>query len=96
MSGNKTHTRPKDRVLRGGNNAVLRVKTELFSMTRDRKRKFEVPKGLSVFKDLDGHPVLKGDVGHCCHVSSVFSPHMVGIMKPGNLWKKKRVSLLIL
>ncbi len=32
-----------------------------------------------MFKDLYGHPVLKGDVGH---VGSVLSPHMVGFIKP--------------
>ena len=66
-------------VLRSGNDALLRAKAELFSTTRDRIRKFEVPEGLSVLKDLHGHPVLKGDVGH---VGSVLSPHMVGFMKP--------------
>ena len=40
---------------------------------RDHKRKFEVPEGMSVFKDLHDHPVLKGDVGH---VGRVFSPNM--------------------
>ncbi len=63
------------------------------SAPRDRKRKFEVPEGLPVFKDLHGHPVLKWDVGH---VGSVLSPHMVGFMKPRKLWKKKRASLLLL
>ena len=46
-----------------------------------------------MFKDLHGHPVLKGDVGH---VGSVLYPHMVDFMKPGKLWKKKRVILLFL
>ena len=59
----------------------------------DRKRKFEVPEGLSVFKDLYGQTMLKWDVGH---VGSVLSPHMVGFMKPSKLRKKKRVSLLML
>ena len=68
------------------------MREELFSTTRAHILKFEVPEGMSVFKDLHGHPVLKGDVGH---VGSVLSPHMVGFMKPGKLWKK-RVSLLLL
>jgi hypothetical protein len=84
---------PKDRVLSGGNDALLRAKAELFSTTRDRKRKFEVPEGLPVFKDLHGQPVLSRDVGH---VGSVLSPHMVGFMKPGKLWKKKRAGPLLL
>ena len=46
-----------------------------------------------MFKDLYGHPVLKGDVGH---VGSVLYPHMVGFMKSRKLWKKKRASLLLL
>ena len=45
-----------------------------------------------MFKDLHGHPVLKGDVGH---VGSVLSPHVVGFMKPSKLRKKKRGSLLL-
>ena len=63
----------KDRVLSGVNNALLCAKAEFFSTTRDRKRKFEVPEGLPVFKDLHGHPVLKGDVGHVGSVLSVFT-----------------------
>ncbi len=63
------HLCPKDKVLSGGNNSLLRPKVELFRTTRDRKRKFEVPEGLPVFKDLHGHPVLQGDVGH---VGSVY------------------------
>ena len=59
---------------------------ELFSTTRDRKRKFEVPEGLPVFKDLHGQPVLKWDVGN---VGSVLSPYMVDFMNPGDLWKEK-------
>ena len=39
-----------------------------------------------MFKDLHGHPVLKGDVGH---VGSVLSPYMVGFMKPGKSWKNE-------
>ena len=72
---------------------MLRPKAELFITTRDRKRKFEVPEGLSVFKDLYGHPVLKGDVGH---IGIVLSPHMVSFMKLGKVRKTKRVSLLML
>ena len=49
--------------------------------------------GVSVFKDLHGHPVLKWDVGH---VGSVLSPIIVGFMKPRKLRKKKRASLLLL
>jgi hypothetical protein len=47
-----------------GNDALLREKAELFSTTRDRQRKFEVLGGLTVFKDLHGHPVLRRDVGN--------------------------------
>ena len=72
---------------------LFRAKTELFSTTRDIIRKFEVPEVLSVIMDLYGHPVLKGDVGH---VGNVLSPHMVGFMNPGKLWKKKMTSLLLL
>jgi hypothetical protein len=46
-----------------------------------------------VFKDLYGHPVLKGDVGH---VGNVLSPHMVSSKKLDKLRKKKRTSLLLL
>ena len=59
------HLCPKDRVLSGVNNALLCAKAELFSTTRDRKRKFEVPEG-------------------------------VVFMNPGKLWKKKRVSHLLM
>ena len=59
---------------------LLCADPERLSTARDRKRKFEVPEGLPVFKDLYGHPVFKWDVGH---VGSVLSPHMVGFMKPG-------------
>ncbi len=48
---------------------------------------------MSVFKDLDGHPVLKWDV---VHVGIVLSPYMVDFMKQGKLRKKKRDSLLLL
>jgi hypothetical protein len=78
------HLCPKERILDSSNDALI-------STTRDLIRKFEVLEGLSVFKDLHGHPVLKGDVGH---VGIVLSPHMVGFMKPGKLWKKKRVTIL--
>ena len=73
--------------------SVLCAEPELLSTVRDRKRKFEVPEGLPVFKDLHGHPVLKWDVGH---VGRVLSPHMVGFMKPTELRKKKRTSLLLM
>ena len=87
------HLCPKDRVLSGGNDALLRAKAELFSTTRDRKRKSEVPEGLPVFKDLHGYPMLRRDVGH---VGSVLSPPMVGFMKLGKLRNKKRAGLLLL
>ena len=90
---NNDHLCLKVRVLSGGNNALLRAKAELFSTTRDRKRKFEVPEGLPVFKDLYGHPVLKWDFGHAGRVLSLY---MVGFMKPGKLRKKKRASLLLM
>ncbi len=48
--------------------------------------------GVSVFKDLHGHPVLKWDV---VHVGILLSPHMVVFMYPGKLWKKKRVTRLL-
>jgi hypothetical protein len=81
------------RVLRSGNDALLRAKPELFSTTRDRKRKFEVLEGLPVFKDLYGHPVLRRDGWH---VGIVLSPQMVGSRKPGKWRKKKRAGLLLL
>ena len=74
-------------------NATHSAKVDLFRTTRDRKRKFEVPKRLPVLKDLYGHPVLNRDVGH---VGSVLSPHMVGFLKSSQLWKKKRTNLLLL
>jgi hypothetical protein len=48
---------------------------------------------MPVFEDLCGHVVLKWDVDH---VGSVLSPHMVAFMKSRKMWKKKRVSLLLL
>ena len=48
---------------------------------------------MPVFKDLYGHPVFRRDGGH---VGSVLTPHMVGFMKPGKLWNKKRTCLLLL
>ena len=80
-----SHLCPADKIL-----ALLRAKTDLFRTTRDRKRKFEVFEGLPVFKDLYGHPVLRRDGGH---VGSVLSQHMVGFMKSGKLWNKKRSCL---
>jgi hypothetical protein len=55
------HLCPKDRVLSGGNDALLRAKAELFSTTRDRKRKFTVSKGLPVLDDLVCKPILCRD-----------------------------------
>ena len=49
------HLRPKDRVLNGSHYALLGAQTELFSATRARKNKFEVPERLPVVKDLHGH-----------------------------------------
>jgi hypothetical protein len=46
----------------------------MFTTTRDGKRKFEDLEGLSVFKDLYGHPVMRRDG---VHVDVVLSPHMV-------------------
>jgi hypothetical protein len=88
-----SHLCPEDRVLRSGNNALLRAKAELFSTTRASKRKFEVLEGLPVFKDLHGDPVLRRDGGH---VEIVLSLHMVGFRKPGKMRKKKRAGLMLL
>jgi hypothetical protein len=65
------HLSPKDRVHNSSDNALLYEKAELFSTTRDHKRKFESLEGLPVFKDLYGHPVLRRDGGH---VGVVLSP----------------------
>jgi hypothetical protein len=65
------HLSPKDRVLNSSDNALLYAKAELFSTTRDRKRKCEALEGLPVFKDLYGNPVLRRDGGH---VGVVLSP----------------------
>jgi hypothetical protein len=69
------------------------AKTEVFNTTRDRKCLLKAFDSVSVFKDLYGHPVLRRDGGH---VGSVLSPHMVGVMKSGNLWNKKRTGLLLM
>ncbi len=61
-----SHLCSKDRVLSGGNDALLRPKTEMFSTTRDRQSNFEVSKGLSVLDDLLGNLF--------CKIGSVLSP----------------------
>jgi hypothetical protein len=52
------HLRPKDRVLNGGHYALMGAQTELFSETRARKHKFEVPEVLPVTQYLKGDPML--------------------------------------
>ena len=46
-----------------------------------------------MIKDLHGHPVLRRDGGH---VGTVLSPHVIGLRKSVDLWKKKRSILLLL
>ena len=72
--------------------AELCTKTELVNTTRDHKRKFEVPEGLPVFKDLHGHPVLKGDGDS---VGSVLSPR-VSLIEAVEPRKKEGSSLLLI
>ncbi len=48
---------------------------------------------MSVVQDLHGHPVRRRDGGH---VGSVLSPHVIGFRKCNDLWKKKRIILLLL
>ncbi len=55
------YLRPKDRVLNGSHYplpALLGAQSSLFSATRARKHKFEVPEGLPVTEYLKGDPVL--------------------------------------
>ena len=72
---------------------LLCAKTELFSTTRDQIRKFEIPEGFPVFEDLNGHVVLKGDVGD---VGRVLSPHMVGFIKPGKFKGKVEKEMIVI
>ena len=55
-------------------------------------RLLEVFKLLKVVEYLEGDPLLKGDGGQV----GILSPHVVVFMKPGELWKKERVSLFLL
>ena len=41
-----------------------------------------------MFKDLDGHPVLRRDGGHFGRVPF---PHTVSFMKSGKVWKENEV-----
>ena len=56
---------------------------------RDRKGLLEVFKRLPLREDLLRDPVLGGDGDN---IGVVFSPRVVGLMKPGKLRKKKSVS----
>jgi hypothetical protein len=52
------HLCPKDRVLNGSHCALLGAQSYVFSATRARKHKFEVPEGLPMTEHLKGDSVL--------------------------------------
>ena len=89
------HLRPKDRVLSGGNDALLRAQAELFGTTRDRKRKFEVLKGLPVLDDLVCKPILCRD-GSNSNIWKRPPPHKEFLMEAVELRNKEGSSLVLL
>ena len=67
------HLRTSRTVVYSGHDALLRVKTKLFSATRERKGQLEVCKRLTLSDDLLLHPVLSQDDDN---IGSVLSPHV--------------------
>jgi hypothetical protein len=65
----------------------------MFHTERVCKCLFEILEGFPHDEDLVCQPIF-----YCngVNIGSILSPHNVGLMKPGKLWKKKRLDLLIL